>query len=410
MTRLFFFLSFLLCATLLSHDNDTVFFGAMGSGGATDHGTLTGLADDDHPQYVLADGTRDITGNLTVNGEVIARKDNATSLRVKGPQHATEGGADVQSYSGIFYNNNYDGTGTLKTRVIHGANIEMDMEVQSPHQLRITAVDDTQADGQVWASSKTDFVFNARADSETASPKRLIIDRQVTGTTGASNTSDVNVKVNSGNLRLNNGVTDGSVVISSLTTAQRDALTPVTGMLIYNSTMNELQEYNGSWETLATETYVDNAVSGKIDAVSSTDNAVVRYDGTSGAVQNSGVTIDDNDNLSVAGQAYSPIDTETVAAGTSHTVNWNDGNTTVLDLQNLTGDLTSLTLSNPQGGAYYCIKVIQSSTARTITWPASVLWPGGSACTLSTTNDAIDLVCGMYDGANYLMSCENDYQ
>src|SRR5690606_13709717 len=29
-----------------------------GGGGATDHGALTGLGDDDHPQYALADGTR----------------------------------------------------------------------------------------------------------------------------------------------------------------------------------------------------------------------------------------------------------------------------------------------------------------------------------------------------------------
>jgi hypothetical protein len=32
--------------------------GGGGSGGVTDHGALTGLADDDHPQYALADGTR----------------------------------------------------------------------------------------------------------------------------------------------------------------------------------------------------------------------------------------------------------------------------------------------------------------------------------------------------------------
>ncbi len=30
-----------------------------------DHGTLTGLADDDHTQYTLADGTRDFTGVVT---------------------------------------------------------------------------------------------------------------------------------------------------------------------------------------------------------------------------------------------------------------------------------------------------------------------------------------------------------
>lgn len=38
-----------------------------GSGGVTDHGLLTGLADDDHAQYALADGTR---GTFEVSGAV----------------------------------------------------------------------------------------------------------------------------------------------------------------------------------------------------------------------------------------------------------------------------------------------------------------------------------------------------
>jgi hypothetical protein len=34
--------------------------------GVTDHGALAGLADDDHNQYLLADGTRTLTGILAV--------------------------------------------------------------------------------------------------------------------------------------------------------------------------------------------------------------------------------------------------------------------------------------------------------------------------------------------------------
>ena len=44
--------------------------------------------------------------------------------------------------------------------------------------------------------------------------------------------------------------------------------------------------------------FVSNAISGKVDKVSSsTDNAIVRFDGTSGNIQNSGVTIDDSNHL-----------------------------------------------------------------------------------------------------------------
>jgi len=38
-----------------------------GVGGVTDHGALTGLADDDHTQYVLADGSRAITNGIVIN-------------------------------------------------------------------------------------------------------------------------------------------------------------------------------------------------------------------------------------------------------------------------------------------------------------------------------------------------------
>ena len=37
---------------------------------ATDHGGLVGLADDDHAQYLLADGTRSVSGDLTVTGDI----------------------------------------------------------------------------------------------------------------------------------------------------------------------------------------------------------------------------------------------------------------------------------------------------------------------------------------------------
>lgn len=48
-----------------------------------DHGALTGLADDDHTQYLLADGTRSATG-LTVNGlvDVSIDKTNFEYFRV----------------------------------------------------------------------------------------------------------------------------------------------------------------------------------------------------------------------------------------------------------------------------------------------------------------------------------------
>lgn len=48
------------------------FLGGSGSasGGVSDHGLLTGLADDDHAQYLRTDGTRTLTGNMAVAAAV----------------------------------------------------------------------------------------------------------------------------------------------------------------------------------------------------------------------------------------------------------------------------------------------------------------------------------------------------
>ena len=48
------------------------------------------------------------------------------------------------------------------------------------------------------------------------------------------------------------------------------------------------------WSTVA-----QNATANKVDKVTSTDNAVVRFDGTTGQVQNSGVVIDDSGNVGI---------------------------------------------------------------------------------------------------------------
>jgi hypothetical protein len=50
-----------------------------GGDGVTDHGALTGLEDDDHPQYLLADGNRPLTGNWSAGGHRIRNLAPATA-------------------------------------------------------------------------------------------------------------------------------------------------------------------------------------------------------------------------------------------------------------------------------------------------------------------------------------------
>jgi ribosomal protein L27 len=55
---------------------------AAGGVGTNDHGSLGGLADDDHTQYALVDGTRAFTGNVSVQGTVNAYAYDTGNYRI----------------------------------------------------------------------------------------------------------------------------------------------------------------------------------------------------------------------------------------------------------------------------------------------------------------------------------------
>ena len=76
------------------------------------------------------------------------------------------------------------------------------------------------------------------------------------------------------------------------------------------------------------------------------------------------------------------------------------GTSTTIDLATATNfvhDLTgatTYTFSNPAttgNATAFTLKIIQDSTARAITWPASVDWAGGTAPTLTATNNGVDV-------------------
>jgi len=83
--------------------------------------------------------------------------------------------------------------------------------------------------------------------------------------------------------------------------------------------------------------------------------------------------------------------TVTVAATTA--IDYTAGQAVLLDLQ--PASITTLTLDNPlPSGEYneFRLEIVQGSTARTITWPASVKWPSDVAPVLTTTDNAVDIV------------------
>jgi hypothetical protein len=76
------------------------------TGGTTDHGALNGLGDDDHPQYLLADGSRALTGNLNGGGRRITNlaAANANGQAVIFQQAIKQADAADGDLSGTFPN------------------------------------------------------------------------------------------------------------------------------------------------------------------------------------------------------------------------------------------------------------------------------------------------------------------
>ena len=105
--------------------------------------------------------------------------------------------------------------------------------------------------------------------------------------------------------------------------------------------------------------------------------------------------------LTIKGEAgYDAFNTVTYN-GTTTTVVWTTGN-----LQSLTfgaGNIGTLAFTNPTNPGIYILKLIQDSTgSRTVTaWDSDVLWAGGTAPTISTGANDIDIVGFLWDGTNY---------
>jgi hypothetical protein len=105
-------------------------------------------------------------------------------------------------------------------------------------------------------------------------------------------------------------------------------------------------------------------------------------------------------NVKITGQSYVALPT-TGTTTSATTINWNDGNVQ----EQVLGDNTTFTFTNPKAGATYILVVRQSSGgSNTITWPGSVTWAGASTPTMTTTANTFDVYTFIYDGNKYFGS------
>lgn len=116
----------------------------------------------------------------------------------------------------------------------------------------------------------------------------------------------------------------------------------------------------------------------------------VKLPDTLGLTQASGLVTSDANGVVSFDNGTIDESTTITSSGNAATLNLRDGNSFLHDLtENVT-----YTFSNPAASgkvSMFVLKVIQDSSARTITWPGSVDWAAATAPTLTATNNGVDV-------------------
>lgn len=184
------------------------------------------------------------------------------------------------------------------------ANLDKAVAIQSPASIYLL----TSVGPTVWlelTSTGTNTLAGILAGGNITGGSNLIVDSgDDLLVDGGMNVGGVGAPAAEASIDLT--ATNKALFLNRLTTTQRDLIAPVAGMFIYNSTLNIAQFYNGT---------VWSAISGGdvFGPVSSTDNAIPRFDGTGGkTLQDSNVLIDDNGLMTIASQLASRHSTTVV--------------------------------------------------------------------------------------------------
>jgi len=105
------------------------------------------------------------------------------------------------------------------------------------------------------------------------------------------------------------------------------------------------------------------------------------------------------------GETISFEQTTISSSGGTATIDWRLGNKAAHTLS----ENVTYTFTAPDGSCNLVLKVVQDSSDRTITWPAAVKWPGGTAPTLTSGSGKIDVITFYYDGTNYYGTFSQDF-
>ena len=177
-------------------------------------------------------------------------------------------------------------------------------------------------------------------------------------------------------------------------------IVPIEGLICYIKDEDVIYKFDGSTWTSFAGAYMN--------TVTSTDNAIPSFDGTTGQVQNNtNVTIDDSDTIHAA--AFSslidalPTDTATIDIDSYPLI---DGTFKKLTAGNTNITLNQTTVySTDESVTWYLEFTQDATTARTLTLGTNFL-EAGTTLAVSTTLEAVDLLefVTMSDGKSFLKS------
>ena len=356
----------------------------------SDHGALTGLGDDDHTQYLLADGTRALAGawdmgSYALTNVNIDTGDIATAVTNTEWDaayiHVSSNGTD---HSYIDQNVTTSGTpsfSTVTATTIYGTTFDTNITAAGVTLAGTTlAADGTDTHVDITITPKG----NAGIVLPNASSAPAVTTNKLYQTSGILYFDGVSLE--GGGASTLEGLTD-----TSISTPSQDDI------LFYNSS-------SGKWVNAAINVILDLSDLSDVDTSGVADNHILTYHGSSGTWLSSAT-------LTMAGDINmnsNDIDNAKTITFIAQIDNGNSGASDTIDFtagqkhkSTLTGNCT-YTFTAPAGPCNLVLVLVQDVTgSRNPTWPASVKWVGGTEPTWSTDGGSVDIVSFYYDGTYY---------
>ena len=421
-----------------------------GGGGVTDHGALTGLADDDHPQYVLSSTNNTLSSTVSnhlasavhwdlttlntnyinasgdsVNSAFYFQTVSATTVSAvnyinlpssvivwASANYATLAGSSTSALNATQAPAGFIVTGTTRSTTLSGTTLTVDGGVVKNAFDIASGTYSAPADSRLYVQGKSYFQGQMQINNNL----------YVTGTASATTVSATNyLNLPQSNASSLNGyaidvgsvpLSDGDILawntINSYYTIVPSSIfgggggiadasslrgSPLSATLV--PTAGQALMYNGSvWTASAAlfaYTYGSSAPTGGSDGDIYLQTDVVALQIPSVSATNLSATNGDLSSIKLTD--YSESKSSPTISASALTLNLNNSQVFTVALNS---NISTLTISNVESRANtaqgFTLILTADGTARTITWPASIKWPSGTGPTLTSTNNKVDIL------------------